>query len=287
MTTIIPPASICDSCLRLKSMPNPESTPDARHHLFDTGDTFYCAAFPDGIPYDIYFGEYDHRLPYPEDQGIRYEFRPGKERLLAGYEREVPQEKRNRDVGASSESWLREMADLKRRRLGVLHAVMDAARVVIPAREDGSPADYDLDDFRWLALTTGDAWTDWDEPEGFASWRPTTLEELTRPDLSGVFLYVGRGEPLLPTDDIAAIDLPLYRAVRAGRPAAEVLTRLRNATVYVAPEDGGGVFTSPLALQAATGHATWRSVGGVEVSAAAGAEFVLDPGHPHEMALRV
>ncbi|MEV5825863.1 hypothetical protein AB0L25_09825 [Spirillospora sp. NPDC052242] len=285
MTTIIPPASICDSCIRLKSMPNPESTPDERHHLFDTGDTFYCNAFPDGIPYDIYFGEYDHRFPYPADQGIRYEFRPGKERLLAGYEREVSLEKRTRDVTDSSKGWLREMADLKRRRLDVLHAVMDAARVMIPVREDGSPADYVLDDFRWLALTTGDAWTTWDEPEGFTSWRPTTLEELIGPALSGVYLYVGIGEPLLPTGEICAIDLPFYRAVRAGRPVAEVMAKLRGATVYLPPE-GDGVFTSPLALQATTTRTTWRSVTGAEVLAAAGAGIVLDPGHPHEMRLR-
>jgi hypothetical protein len=32
-----------------------------------------CAAFPDGIPKDISYGENDHRKPFPGDHGIRYE----------------------------------------------------------------------------------------------------------------------------------------------------------------------------------------------------------------------
>jgi hypothetical protein len=32
-----------------------------------------CTAFPDGIPWEIQAGEWDHRQPHPGDHGIRYE----------------------------------------------------------------------------------------------------------------------------------------------------------------------------------------------------------------------
>jgi hypothetical protein len=32
-----------------------------------------CAAFPDGIPWEIQAGEWDHRQPHPGDHGIRYD----------------------------------------------------------------------------------------------------------------------------------------------------------------------------------------------------------------------
>ena len=32
-----------------------------------------CAAFPDGIPEDIAYGDNKHLTPYPNDNGIRYE----------------------------------------------------------------------------------------------------------------------------------------------------------------------------------------------------------------------
>jgi hypothetical protein len=40
-----------------------------------------CDAFPDGIPTEVYF-EYDHRLPYPGDHGIRFEM---KDELKGGF----------------------------------------------------------------------------------------------------------------------------------------------------------------------------------------------------------
>ena len=36
-------------------------------------DTYYCKAFPGGIPDRIFYDGYDHRQPYAGDRGIRYE----------------------------------------------------------------------------------------------------------------------------------------------------------------------------------------------------------------------
>ena len=45
-----------------------------------------CAAFPDGIPNDLWWAYRGHREPFPGDQGIQYEERPLADYTAAYYE---------------------------------------------------------------------------------------------------------------------------------------------------------------------------------------------------------
>ncbi len=52
----------CDACAHsVLNQPGPVREEGAR-----------CDAFPDGIPDDIFWGNHDHRMPYPGDKGIRF-----------------------------------------------------------------------------------------------------------------------------------------------------------------------------------------------------------------------
>jgi hypothetical protein len=55
--------TIVPQCARCKNL-----APDA----FATG-LYRCRAFPDAIPVAIQMNEHDHRRPYPDDRGIRFE----------------------------------------------------------------------------------------------------------------------------------------------------------------------------------------------------------------------
>ena len=51
----------------------PSEESDCHMCRYLTGGGMRCAAFPEGIPWEIQAGEFDHRQPHPRDHGIRYE----------------------------------------------------------------------------------------------------------------------------------------------------------------------------------------------------------------------
>ena len=64
---------ICQSCQRYRPF-------DLDHPIA------FCEAFPKAIPDAILNNGFDHRKPFPGDNGIRFEFQPGDEKMLAAYE---------------------------------------------------------------------------------------------------------------------------------------------------------------------------------------------------------
>lgn len=62
-------SSICASCAHLRFGPEGGS----------------CIAFPHGVPDEIGFGGFDHRHPYPGDNGIQWMFKLGFQNALRMY----------------------------------------------------------------------------------------------------------------------------------------------------------------------------------------------------------
>ena len=61
MTTGLAP-----QCIECKHAPGNQGRPVTKPGA-------WCDAFPDGIPEDIFWGDHNHKKPYPGDNGIRFE----------------------------------------------------------------------------------------------------------------------------------------------------------------------------------------------------------------------
>lgn len=75
--------SICDACARLRMRSNPESNSSLDRWIP------YCEAFPERVPREIWTGQFDHRRPYPGDNGILFEPAEDSEDSLRAYENSV------------------------------------------------------------------------------------------------------------------------------------------------------------------------------------------------------
>jgi hypothetical protein len=264
-------------------VPDPDWDPDESRDPLDTGSIYFCEAFPDGIPEDIKRLGFDHRLPYPADGGVRHDLRPDRANILASFERDTPVDVRTRDVSASAQEWMRQVALLKGRQLRLAESLVDVKELAVPVRGDGRPATWDFDDFRMLGVSsTGPVELDFDESSDFRGWSYRSLEEIVAEVTEDVLLYVDKKGPLLPVGALRSFNFSLFRSARDGA-TEQLRTDFPGALVY-RPEGERVAFTSLLALEAARGiDVKWESVRGRDLLAEG--EAALDPGYQHQVFL--
>jgi hypothetical protein len=77
---MILPKQTCLCCIHYTGHENIAPGRVEKHH---------CKAFPEGIPDIIIYSFYNHRQPYPSDNGIRFQFNPEKEEFRSRIEQEL------------------------------------------------------------------------------------------------------------------------------------------------------------------------------------------------------
>lgn len=290
--------TVCESCIHLKLTTNPEYEGEA----LDRDQLAYCAAFPDGIPDDIFPDGFDHRSPYPGDGGIKFSLDPEKHDLLEIYERRVSHEVRNRDVSTSSLRYENALRRSWSRRLQIITSIVDAS-LTVPKRSDGGFAYLQSGDAHWIWVSTsGKTSSDWSLLAECAGWETISADTLSQaqPPDGDLVLWVDESGPLLPLRDLQLASIPILRSILKGD-AGGFLEHVQESSasrdrLYLpksSPEATTAdnsmlAFSSVLSLKVRLGDVPWRAIATSEVRRRLNSEgrvLVLDDGQPHAVRL--